>query len=414
MSKQLRVIPQGPAGSRSGSKLPPAQRRFNRLVQDIEVARARLHAWQEEEPRFRERHRKEILPLLEKERALHREWLLALDRAAIQRNWSKADTRTLQRMIHEQVLMQLDVDPHDVEMRAVFTRNSGDDYGEYQRRDASVTRDIMQETMGVDLGDESFADEEAVLARVDERLREQAQQREDEEVAARDADWERERARQSGHAEQSRASAAEARRRAEVERTTQSVRDVYHKLVSALHPDREPDAERRLAKTAMMQKVNEAYEKNDLLTLLEAQLQLQQLDATALGTLDRATLARYNRVLAEQLAELTEALADAELAFMLEFNVGQDRRLKTANLGGLIEQARKDIRATTRELTEQMAWMREPARMRAWLKFDREAERERERSLRRTNAIFSELFEMSGFGDTNSRHAPNWDDDIPF
>ncbi len=50
----------------------------------------------------------------------------------------------------------------------------------------------------------------------------------------------------------------EQRREAEAQQATQSVREVYRKLASALHPDRETDERQREAKTALMQRVNQA------------------------------------------------------------------------------------------------------------------------------------------------------------
>ncbi|WP_341888453.1 hypothetical protein [Variovorax sp. YR752] len=46
------------------------------------------------------------------------------------------------------------------------------------------------------------------------------------------------------------------------------MRDIFRKLASALHPDRETDAQQRKVKTALMQKANQAYAANDLLALL--------------------------------------------------------------------------------------------------------------------------------------------------
>ena len=45
----------------------------------------------------------------------------------------------------------------------------------------------------------------------------------------------------------------------EADETSLSIREVYRKLVSALHPDREPDPQERARKTALMQRVNQAY-----------------------------------------------------------------------------------------------------------------------------------------------------------
>jgi hypothetical protein len=52
------------------------------------------------------------------------------------------------------------------------------------------------------------------------------------------------------------------------------------------HPDREPDPHERERKTALMQRANHAYGKNDLLKLLELQLELEHIDQPAYTTLD--------------------------------------------------------------------------------------------------------------------------------
>ena len=57
---------------------------------------------------------------------------------------------------------------------------------------------------------------------------------------------------------------AQQRREAEVQQATPSVREVYRKLASALHPDRETDEQQR---------VNEA---DDLLALLELQIEFRE------------------------------------------------------------------------------------------------------------------------------------------
>lgn len=82
------------------------------------------------------------------------------------------------------------------------------------------------------------------------------------------------------------------------------MREVYRKLASALHPGREPDERQREAKTALMQRVNQAYEANDLLVLLELQLQIEQIDASQIANASEQRLKHYNKVLSDQLTEL--------------------------------------------------------------------------------------------------------------
>lgn len=99
----------------------------------------------------------------------------------------------------------------------------------------------------------------------------------------------------------------QAREDAEAQRDTDAqhaVRDVYRSLASALHPDRELDSAERARKTALMQRVNVACGAKNLLALLELQLEIEQIDQTAIGNISAARLAHFNRVLAEQFNEL--------------------------------------------------------------------------------------------------------------
>jgi hypothetical protein len=111
----------------------------------------------------------------------------------------------------------------------------------------------------------------------------------------------------------------EAEHRAKTE-VKQSLRELMRKLVSALHPDREPDAKERERKTEIMKRVNEAYERNDLLTLLSLQLEIEpvgvgcfakakqnQVDDIAKFSDERVK--QYIRVLEDQLRSLRDEQA---------------------------------------------------------------------------------------------------------
>lgn len=89
-----------------------------------------------------------------------------------------------------------------------------------------------------------------------------------------------------------------------------SVRAVYRRLASALHPDRERDATERVAKTAMMQRVNQAYDAKDLLALLTLQREVSPTGAHPLASASEESVAHYNEVLAGQLGQLTRAVHD--------------------------------------------------------------------------------------------------------
>lgn len=170
-----------------------------------------------------------------------------------------------------------------------------------------------------------------------------------------------------------RKTAAEQRREAEAQLATQSVREIYRKLASALHPDREPDPARREAKTAAMQRLNQAYGANDLLTLLEIQLQIEQVDTRQIAGASTQRLKHYNKVLAEQLADLKAEVEGVECRFRIEFAVEPGRTANPRKLGGLIDERSRSLRGElarqqgdTRILGDRIATKR-------WLKEQRQA-----------------------------------------
>jgi uncharacterized small protein (DUF1192 family) len=90
---------------------------------------------------------------------------------------------------------------------------------------------------------------------------------------------------------------------------SQSLREVYRKLASALHPDRETDDRVRADKTLLMQRVNQAYAANDLLGLLSLQWEVAQIDADHLASVSATRLSHYVQLLRDQLAALEDELA---------------------------------------------------------------------------------------------------------
>jgi hypothetical protein len=89
-----------------------------------------------------------------------------------------------------------------------------------------------------------------------------------------------------------------------------ALRQIYRKLASALHPDREPDEVKRLQKTVLMAQVNAANDKKDLLTMLRLQLQIEQIDQDTIAALADEKIKPYNRMLKEQL----KAMQNDEIA----------------------------------------------------------------------------------------------------
>lgn len=162
------------------------------------------------------------------------------------------------------------------------------------------------------------------------------------------------------------------------------MREVFRKLASALYPDRESDAEQRAAKTALMQRVNQAYASNDLLTLLALQLQIEQVDAGHMAAAESQRLKHYNKVLADQLSGLHVETGRVERDFRMDFGLAPGHGLKPLKLGELQERETQRLRFELAETNRELALLDDVAATRRWL--------QRERQRQQDEALDMELF----------------------
>ena len=125
--------------------------------------------------------------------------------------------------------------------------------------------------------------------------------------------------------------AKEEQMQAEAAHLKKSIQEIYRKLATALHPDRETDPAERERKTALMQKVNVAYGNKDLLQLLELQLQVEQIDQAHVNNIAEDRLKHYNKIQQSikktlyakmDAAQIRQAAALAVLQFILVGVVG--------------------------------------------------------------------------------------------
>jgi hypothetical protein len=128
------------------------------------------------------------------------------------------------------------------------------------------------------------------------------------------------------------------------------------------------DARQREAKTALMQRVNQAYEAQDLLALLELQLQIEQIDTGHIANAGDQRLRHYNKVLGEQLAELKAELERVEIEFRMEFGLAPGWPLKPRSLGQVLEQTGRQWRAELNEQQRELRMLSDVAATKRWLK----------------------------------------------
>jgi hypothetical protein len=178
-------------------------------------------------------------------------------------------------------------------------------------------------------------------------------------------------AEQAGAAARPKAAGALARERrqeAEADRLKQSVRDIFRKLASELHPDREPDAAERERKTALMQRVNVAYAANDLLGLLELQLEVEQLDQAGLDNLGEERIKQYNKILDGQLRELERESAGIEYAAAMEMGGEARGRLTPQTMLRCLRVDIAEMQAKLDAIAAELDRFSDANKLKAWLK----------------------------------------------
>lgn len=344
----------------------PEHRRFKTLLEKIEQAQARLQRWQTELPLFAQMHDRQAAPELKKLQAAQRALAFETEQVLLSGKWGQADRQTLQQMICDSVAGLLDAfDTPDDELKALYNRHAEVDLETENQRHLDAMKGMVEKMGGIDLGDDPVASVEELMRRAQARMHEQQEQQDQ--------------ARAHKKPRPAKKSAAQKRAEEAQARISQSVREVYRKLASALHPDRAsnlPAAERD-ERTVLMQRANSAYEAGDLLALLQLQLQIEQVDIAQAAGIASEQVKHFNKVLAEQLREIEAGVDARQAAFCESYGLQTERRLDPATLGKLLkDKVRGLIAAQARVEWDRRLLRGDPVGIKRFLKQVREEQRQ--------------------------------------
>lgn len=328
-------------GVPGGRKAPtPARKRFDKLIAGIGEQRQRLQQWRDFVPQYRQRVAADIEPLQRRLRQGRTEMVRLLDRAMDDQALGRTHRAKLRDLLLGQVAGMLAEETTE-ELVRLHDKYADLGFEEARKEDLDLAHAMASEIFGVDLGDDHGATTPDELA---ERIAEKLHATQQAGAA------ERARRRARGAKPGAKAAAKQAQREQAVQGASRSLREVYRKLASDLHPDREADAAERARKTALMQRVNQAYEAGDLLALLELQLGIEQIDPGALAGLAEDRLAHYNLVLQEQLQRLQDEIAEITAPFLLALGRRRPRELTPATVLGDLALELGELRATVQQI----------------------------------------------------------------
>ncbi len=277
---------------------------FNALINKLEVERKRLAAWHDAMPKMRARADVELMPLGERYDQCQRDMVILFDAACTHKQIGKKEREKLSDLICGMALGLLEMG-EDEELAEIYARHSGAD--ELADDPEFLAFSHMLDKMMQDGMDRAFPEDGPGF---------------DEESGVP--------SKGVGKAASRKASAHAARQAEEEARLMQSVRDIFRKLASALHPDRETDGAERERKTGLMQRANVAYAANDLLGLLELQFEVDQIDASKLDSLGEARIKQYNKVLSKQVAEVRREINELEHWLMHTMHIAARGRVTPA------------------------------------------------------------------------------------
>ena len=342
-----------------------AQKTFQQLVGRIEARREQLRHWQAYLQRYKRRITDEVEPSRERLREGQRKMVGLIDELLSLPGSAMRLTR-LERAKLAQMLTRMAggllSEGSDAALEGLYDKYSGVSYRQVLRSEMEMTETMLSEMFGLAIdGEVDAASTEELLELAQKKMVEQFE--EEERLAALRQEA---RAAKRAKAGAAKADAVQTRREQVAKEVGQSLREVYRKLASALHPDREPDVRERQRKTHMMQRVNQAYDASDLLTLLGLQLEIEQIDAAHMASVPPQRLAHYNQILREQLAELEVELDRCVEPF--RGSVGPMSRLTPDNVDREMGVEIAQMVLHTREVVHDLTAFRDPNYLRQVLK----------------------------------------------
>lgn len=243
----------------------------------------------------------------------------------------------------------------DAAMRELHDRHSARSLAQLKQDHAAAMRDRLEAVLGEPLADDGqeLSAEQLVRAGMERlrRSREEAQQRR----------------RDSAQARRSRRKPGQSERELDQHGADTLLRRLFRQLASVLHPDRETDPVARVRKTALMSEANAAYEKRDLVALLQIQSRAELAGPGPAHAQPDERLVSLTLLLKAQVAALERERAAHQVALAEEFDLPEG---VSPNANTLLQQRIDQVHALESELSglsNDLAEVADERRLKRWL-----------------------------------------------
>lgn len=313
--------------------LSKAQKKFNTLMKKIAAQKNVLVDWENSKSKISQRVHGEYQPLADSFNQARAEMLYLLDGAHGDSFFKKTDKAKLKSLICD---LAVDLIQHGmVELKEIYNR--------YHHTDFDTEAQKMEEA---DFNSEAI--QQKIAAQRESELHHESKRTPPQKTLKQ-----REK---------------EALEKEEAKNASKSIQEVFRKLVAVLHPDREPDEVERERKTKLMQRVNEAYGKKDLLQLLALQLEIEQIDQSKLNTIAEDKLKHFNQILQEQLDELMQEINEVEFPFRMMMNAPSYVKLTPDDVLKSLSHDIRKLKKSLKDIERGIKALQNPVNLKAMLK----------------------------------------------
>lgn len=351
-----------PAQDAASAKPSAARKRFDQLLAQIAKQREQLATFQRDSDAIVARWGKRVQA--EKLAVQHGLWefVLALDVLVQKPNRavSTAQRKILSELLQE-LMGALEHCPDPALLDALHQRYHGQTVAEQQQDELSALKDSFTEQFGPESLeefqgksiDEFFAFTRAKLKTLSE---ENAYQ------ASGASDFDNDLFGPSGFVppKQKKTKRQQQQEAIQVD-LEQSVRELFRKLISELHPDRESDPELRERKSEWMKRANLAYKENDILGLWLVRAEFANQTSLSLNELSESRLKGFCSSLSQQLERLKsdQHKAATELSQRLEL-MPQAIPNNLLQLERLLQQRSSECVRQAKELRHDLELLKDP------------------------------------------------------
>lgn len=329
-----------------------ARKQFNTLVKKLEAARIRLALWNDGLPALRAVADSELVPLILAFDARHRQLVFQLDQVIADKKLSNRERKKLSDIISANALELLDNGDVSTEVKALYDKHSEFPFDTTTQEGRAFLRETVRASTGLDLDDDTDLGSPSALYAA---------------ICAKSAALQQEQVARAASARPIKQGDMARRQQGQELARKESVRDLFRKLASALHPDRESDPVERARKTSLMQRANMAYAANDLLGLLELQCEIDQVARADLDLLGDDSIRQYNRILQEQLDEIEHDIMAMTAVLAFEMGIAPDYATPDAMMRGLRAEI-GNMQADVASIEADLAVFNDIKQLKTWLK----------------------------------------------